>query len=105
MTGVSPDGEMFNLPDFRAGVCVFNQIALPSLLVEFRRVLPQVADLAAGGARGEVRGLFRTTWTTTCRVVHDLGLFRPDSHVAGDFGHKRLPAGLQGIQKRTVSTI
>jgi hypothetical protein len=105
ITGVSPDGEVFNLPNFRAFVRLFNQIALPGLSVELRRMLPQAADLAAGGASGEVRGLFRTTRTGVCRVVNDLGPLRPDSHVAGDFGHKRLVPSVQGIEKLAVSAV
>ena len=105
ITCIAPDNEMFNLPDFGAFLRVFNQIALPGLSVKLRRVLEQAAGLAAGVLCGHVGGLFGTTRTTVCRVVHDLGLFRPDSHVTGDFGHKRLVPSFQRIEKRTISTI
>ena len=102
---IAPHGQMFNLPHFRTFRRLFNKRALPGLPVTLRRVLEQAADLAAVGASDELQSPRWTTGTAGRRPWNDPRLFRPDTHIAGDLGHKRLVPCFQCIEKGPVSTI
>ena len=102
---LTPDGQMFDFPDFRALVRVFDAIHLPRLFIELSGVIQQVADFAGLRAASESRRLFRTSHAFVFLMQDDVWFCRPDTRIHGDFRDERLISFLQSIQKFTVPPI
>ena len=84
---------------------ILDEVLLPRLKVEFRRVLQQVPDLTGSRVCGDAGRLLWPPHTVMIFASDDLRLCRPDSRIGGNFRNKRLFSCLQSVQKFAVSTV
>ena len=85
IAGLTPNGQVFDFPDFRPFVSVFDAIVLPRLKIELQRVFQQILNLAGCPTSGHSgRFLWTTDASRLCATLADSGFVnQPDGFGMG----------------------